>query len=252
MEKATQKWTAEGYAANARFVSDLGAPVIALLDPRPGERILDLGCGDGALTQKIAAAGAEVIGFDASSELAAAARERGIHVDLGDAHDLPYSQQFDAVFSNAVLHWMTKPEAVIEGVRRALKPKGRFVAEMGGHGNIAAIRVALAAVFAKRGLDFVKLRWQFYPTAEEYGALLAKHGFAVSSIDLFPRPTPLPSGMEGWLETFARGVLAKLPESERAVAKAEAIDLLRPALCDRSGRWTADYVRLRFAAKLTG
>lgn len=252
MEKATQKWTAEGYAANAWFVSDLGTPVIALLDPKPGERILDLGCGDGALTQKIAGAGAEVIGFDASSELAAAARERGIHVDLGDAHDLPYSQQFDAVFSNAALHWMTKPEAVIEGVRRALKPKGRFVAEMGGHGNIAAIRVALAAVFAKRGLDFVKLRWQFYPTAEEYGALLAKYGFAVSSIDLFPRPTPLPTGMEGWLETFARGVLAKLPESERAVAKAEAIDLLRPALCDRSGHWTADYVRLRFAAKLTG
>lgn len=251
MEKAVQKWTAEGYAANARFVSDLGAPVIALLDPKPGERILDLGCGDGALTEKIAQKQAVVVGFDSSPDLAAAARERGLRVDLGDAHDLPYRGEFDAVFSNAALHWMTRPEAVIEGVARGLKPRGRFVGEMGGHGNIAAIRVALAAVFAKRGLDFVKLRWQFYPTAEEYESLLAKHGFAVSSIALFPRPTPLPTGMEGWLETFAKGVLAQLAEPDRLAAKQEAVDLLRPALCDRSGRWTADYVRLRFAARLT-
>lgn len=244
-----QKWTAEGYETNARFVSNLGAPVVDLLDPKTGERILDLGCGDGALSQTIVEKGAEVVGFDASLELAAAAQARGLRVDIGDAHELPYSGEFDAVFSNAALHWMTRPETVIGGVHRALRPKGRFVAECGGHGNIAAIRVALAAVFARHGLDFVSLRWQFYPTAEEYAALLAKHGFEILSIALIPRPTPLPTGMDGWLETFAKGVLANLPESARAAAKSETVELLRPALCDSSGRWTADYVRLRFAAK---
>lgn len=248
-ETTGQKWTAEGYAANARFVSDLGAPLVAMLDPKPGERILDLGCGDGALTQRIMESGANVIGFDASEELAAAAQKRGISVDLGDAHTLPYESEFDAVFSNAALHWMNRPAAVIEGVRRALKPRGRFVAEMGGHGNIAAIRTALAAVFATRGLDHGMIRTQYYPTAEEYAELLTAHRFDVVAMELFARPTPLPTGMDGWLSTFAAGSFARLPGSEREPAKAEVIALLRPELCDSKGRWTADYVRLRFAAK---
>jgi len=244
-----QTWTAEGYEANARFVSDLGASVVALLDPKPSERILDLGCGDGVLTARIAACGATARGFDASPELAAAARQRGIAVDLGDAQELPYANEFDAVFSNAALHWMPRPGAVIEGVRRALKPGGRFVAEMGGHGNIAAIRTALAAVFGRRGLDFLSLRAQYYPTAEEYSELLRGHGFTVLSAELFARPTPLPTGMEGWLSTFAKGVFDQLPEGERRAAMDEVVALLRPNLCGRSGRWTADYVRLRFAAR---
>lgn len=251
-ESAAQTWTAEGYAANARFVSDLGAAVVSLLDPKPGERILDLGCGDGALTQKIAESGAEVVGFDASPELAAAARKRGLKVALGDAQDLPYENEFDAVFSNAALHWMSRPEAVIAGVRRALKPGGRFVAEMGGHGNIAAIRTALSAVFARYGLDHAALRAHFYPTPEEYAGLLTAHGFTVVSIELFARPTPLPTGMEGWLATFAKGSFAQLPESARDRARDEVVALLRPSLCDKAGSWTADYIRLRFAAKLTG
>lgn len=244
-----QKWTAEGYAANARFVSNLGAPVVALLDPKPGERILDLGCGDGALTQRIVEKGAEVVGFDSSAELAAAARARGIAVDLGDAHALPYDNEFEAVFSNAALHWMNRPDEVIACVRRALKSRGRFVAEMGGHGNIAAIRTALSVVFAKRGLDHGAIRAQYYPTADEYAERLTAHGFEVVSIELFARPTLLPTGMEGWLSTFAEGSFSKLPASERESAKAEVIALLRPELCDSKVRWTADYVRLRFAAR---
>lgn len=251
MEATTmaQRWTAGGYETNARFVSDLGVPVVELLDPRPGERILDLGCGDGALTQRIVDAGADVVGFDASAELATAARQREIKVDLGDAHALPYEGEFDAVFSNAALHWMHRPAEVVRGVWRALRSRGRFVAEMGGHGNIAAIRTALAAVFAKCGLDHGVIRAQYYPTAEEYAKLLAGQGFAVVFMELFARPTPLPTGMEGWLSTFAAGSFARLPESEREPVKAEAIALLRPALCDRKGRWTADYVRLRFSAR---
>ncbi len=251
MEAATmaQRWTAEGYETNARFVSDFGVPVVELLDPRPGERILDLGCGDGALTQRIIDAGADVVGFDASAELAAAARRRGIKVDLGDAHALPYEGEFDAVFSNAALHWMHRPAEVVQGVRRALRSRGRFVAEMGGHGNIAAIRTALAAVFAKRGLDHGVIRAQYYPTAEEYAELLAGQGFDVVFMELFARPTPLLTGMEGWLSIFAAGSFARLPESEREPAKAEVVALLRPELCDRKGRWTADYVRLRFSVR---
>jgi SAM-dependent methyltransferase len=245
----SQTWSAKGYEENARFVSDLGAGVVTLLDPKPGERILDLGCGDGFLTLRIAESGATVRGFDASPELAAAARQRGLTVDLGDAHELPYANEFDAVFSNAALHWMSRPGEVVAGVHRALKPGGRFVAEMGGHGNVAAIRTALAAAFASRGIDYGTIRTHFYPTAEEYSALLRAHGFEVLSAELFPRPTPLPTGMEGWLSTFAKGALDQLPDGDREKAKAEVIALLRPNLCDGSGRWTADYVRLRFAAR---
>jgi len=245
-----QTWTAEGYARDARFVSELGRGVVELLAPKPGERILDLGCGDGALMELIAERGAEVVGFDSSPELAAAARKRGLRVALGDAHELAYAREFDAVFSNAALHWMTQPEAVIAGVRRALRPGGRFVAEMGGKGNIAAIRAALAAVLEKRGLRLSALRAQFFPTAKEYARLLRRGGFRVDSITLFERPTVLPTGIEGWLDTFAEGTFAHLPEPERAAAKTEVIELLRPVLCDHAGRWTADYVRLRFAARV--
>ena len=248
--KQQQTWTAESYERNARFVSELGREVVDLLAPKPGERILDLGCGTGALMEMIAASGAEVRGFDASPDLAQAARKRGFDVDLGDAHALPYEREFDAVFSNAALHWMTRPEAVIAGVKRALKDGGRFVAEMGGHGNIAAIRAALAAVLEKRGLHLSAVRAQFFPTAGEYRRLLEAGGFEVESIEIFPRPTVLPTGIEGWLETFAKGTLAQLPESERAAAKSEVMELLRPVLCDAGGRWIADYVRLRFRARL--
>ncbi len=246
---AGQTWDPVAYERNARFVSDFGAPVVELLAPRPGKDVLDLGCGDGVLTERIAATGARVRGCDASLELVQAARARGLNVDLVDGHALPYSAEFDAVFSNAALHWMTRPAEVIAGVRRALRPSGRFVGEFGGFGNVAAVVTALIAVLDRLGLDGAAAKPWYFPTAEEYAALLEAHGLRVADIRLIPRPTPLPTGMAGWLETFSEPFVRHLPEGERAAAIDEALRLLAPSLRDASGQWTADYVRLRFAAR---
>src|SRR5512142_2028530 len=142
--KAPQTWDPERYARNARFVADLGMPVVELLAPKSGERILDLGCGDGALTEKLVAMGCTVVGVDGSAEQVAAARARGLDCHVMDGEQLTFNNEFDAVFSNAALHWMKRADAVIAGVWRALKPGGRFVAECGGHGNIKAIETALS------------------------------------------------------------------------------------------------------------
>ena len=147
-EIASQSWEAERYAAAAAFVPALGAPVVELLAPRPGERILDLGCGDGVLSETIAAAGVTVVGVDAGLDMIAAARARGLDARVMDGQNLAFTSEFDAVFSNAAIHWMRDQDAVLAGVRRALKPGGRFVAEMGGQNNTAAIIVAIAAVLA--------------------------------------------------------------------------------------------------------
>ncbi len=244
-----QVWKAETYDANARFVSDLGGEILSWLAPQPGERILDLGCGDGALTERLAASGAEVIGIDASPSLLAAAKARGLDVREGDGHALPFNQEFDAVFSNAALHWMTRPEKVIEGVKRALKPGGRFVAEFGGHGNVAAIMTALRAASGTFDGDSSLATPWFYPTDREYAAMLEAAGFRVVRAGLFPRPTPLPTGIEGWLGTF-RGVFFDQFAERRDTVIGYVVDLLRPSLCDRSGNWHADYVRLRVEANL--
>lgn len=245
-----QTWTARGYAEHAPFVPELGAEVLAWLDPKPAERILDLGCGDGALTAKLAQAGAEVVGVDTSHALLEAARGRGLDARWMDGQSLSFEREFDAVFSNAALHWMTRASDVVDGVARALVPGGRFVAEFGGHGNIAAIVTALRALARARGLDPALAGGWFYPTAAEYRALLEARGFRVERIGLFPRPTPLPTGMAGWLLTFRKPYFDRMPETERASALAELEDLLAPALRDRDGNWTADYVRLRVHARL--
>jgi len=248
---AGQSWSADRYARNARFVADLGAPVLDLLAPRPGERVLDLGCGDGALTERIAAAGAEIVGCDASPELLAAAAARGLAVRHADGHALPFEAEFDAVFSNAALHWMSRdPSAVVAGVRRTLLPGGRFVGEFGGHGNVAAVVTALIAVLDRHGVDGTAAMPWYFPTADEYRALLEAHGFTVDSIALLPRPTPLPTGIAGWLATFGAPFVRGLPEGERDAVLAEVERLLAPSLRDGGGRWTADYVRLRFAARV--
>jgi trans-aconitate methyltransferase len=245
----SQTWNATQYARNGRFVANLASEVIDLLDSKPGERILDLGCGDGALTEQIAAAGAKVTGVDSSPSMVAAAQARNLDVRLMTGEALGFDHEFDATFSNAALHWMHNQDEVLAGVHRALKPGGRFVAEMGGHGNIAAIQVALIAVFAKHGIDAVHAGQNYFPTSASYESRLRRHGFDVEYIELIPRPTALPdSGMRGWLETFRRGLFERLPDSERDATLDETIRLLQPALCDDLGRWTADYIRLRFLA----
>jgi trans-aconitate methyltransferase len=247
---AGQPWNAANYERHARFVAELGAPVLDLLAPKPGEAILDLGCGDGALTERLAEVGAVVRGFDASPDLVAAARARGLRVDCGDGHALPYAGEFDAVFSNAALHWMKRPAEVAAGVRRALRRGGRFVGEFGGFGNVAAIVTALLAVLQRRGIDGTILNPWYFPTAKQYAAVLDEAGFAVVDAWLVPRPTPLPTDMAGWLETFAEPFMRPLPLTERAPALEEAVRLLAPSLLDPTGQWIADYVRLRFKARL--
>jgi len=243
-----QTWDPERYARNARFVSDLAGPVVELLDPRPGERILDLGCGDGVLTAKLAAMGCEMVGVDGSGPQIEAARKLGLDARVMDGEKLAFEDEFDAVFSNAALHWMRNPEAVIAGVRRALRRNGRFVAELGGYGCVAKIKKALVEALKRRGLDGEGAVPWYFPTVEEYSGLLKKHGFSVRYIALVPRPTPLPGDVTGWLETFAESFLGRLPAAERPAYVAEVREALRPLLADAEGKWTADYVRLRFVA----
>lgn len=245
-----QTWSAEGYDRHARFVSDLGEEILTWLAPRPGERILDVGCGDGALTAKIAASGADVVGVDVSGDLLAAARAKGLNVQPMDGERLSFTHEFDAVFSNAALHWMTDAPSVIAGVKRALRPRGRFVAEFGGHGNVAAIITAMRSAALAYGGDASLAGPWFFPTAQDYAAMLEEAGFTVRRIGLFPRPTPLPTGLEGWLITFRKVFFDQFEGERREAVIAHVAGLLRPALCDRRGRWTADYVRLRAAADL--
>ena len=240
------RWTSETYRANAAYVPALGAAVLELLDPKAGERILDLGCGEGSLTEKIVAAGATVIGADVSEEMVASASARGLDARVMDAERLPFDGEFDAVFSNAALHWVRDHDAMLAGVHRALKPGGRFVAEFGGHGNIAAIQVAIRSVLARRGWRTNIHR--FYATPDEYSARLRSRGFVIAQIDLIPRPTPLPTGIRGWLETFERATLDGISPAERDSFLREVEDLLREEICDSHGNWTAHYVRLRFRA----
>lgn len=243
-----QVWDPDRYAAHARFVSDLGAPVIELLEPQPGERVLDLGCGDGALTEKLVDAGCRVVAVDSSQEQVRAARERGIDARVADATALGFDGEFDAVFSNAVLHWIRDPDAALAAIHRALAPGGRLVAEFGGHGCVASIRAAFGEVLAGRDIDAEILNPWYFPTAEEYRARLDANGFDVDSIRLFPRPTPLPSDLTDWLETFAQPYLAAVPKRDRRAILNQMRERLEPVLRTPDGDWFADYVRLRFAA----
>ncbi|MFZ0743153.1 MAG: class I SAM-dependent methyltransferase [Terracidiphilus sp.] len=248
----TQTWDPKAYGQNGAFVHGLASGVLEWLAPEAGERILDLGCGDGQLTLHIAATGALVRGVDASPQMVASARLRGIEADQSAAEALPYSDAvFDAVFSNAALHWMRDQDAMLDQVHRVLKPGGRFVAEMGGHGNIAAIRVALMAVLARHGFGDREDGVNYYPTPEAYTRRLNRHGFKVEKMALIPRPTLLAeSGMSGWLRTFRSGVLEGLPREIRDTIVSETTDLLAPALRDEDGNWIGDYVRLRFIARV--
>ena len=228
----------------------LGRQVLDLLDPRAGERILDLGCGNGVLTREIMSAGANVLGIDSSHDMVDAARRRGVPAEVMDAARLPFLREFDAVFSNAVLHWIKDARAIKTGVARSLKAGGRFVGEFGGHGNVAAIVTALAPVLERRGVDIDRIYPWYFPTAEDYVLLLEESGFDVGYAELIPRPTPLPTDIDGWLVTFAGSFYQALPPSERNDAQFETVSLLRHSLRDDRGNWMADYVRLRFKALL--
>lgn len=257
MVNVASRWSPADYAQNAGFVPELGGAALRLLAPQPGELILDVGCGDGALTARIAEAGARVIGLDSSPEMAEAARARGIDAFLADAEALDLGAQserfglFDAVFSNAALHWMTDPDAVACGIFAALKQGGRFVGEMGAAGNLAILRAGIREELAERGYALPEADPQWYPTVEEFTRLYTVAGFGCIQAERIDRPTDLPSGIAGWVKTFRAGLMdvAMVPEWERDEVAAAIEARLAGELRKPDGRYYADYVRLRFSMR---
>ena len=244
-----QSWDPELYEARHSFVWQFGEGVVDVLAPKAGERILDLGCGTGQLTNKIAESGAQVVGLDASAEMIGQARQNypQLQFVLKDAAKMDFEEQFDAVFSNAALHWMLDAEAVAHAVAHALRTGGRFVAEMGGKGNIARVETAMHTILGRRGITPERRTW--YPSIGEYAGLLERAGLEARTALLFDRPTPLEGefGMENWLRQFKWYCFDALAENQKMEALQEIIELLRPGLYAEEG-WRVDYRRLRIVA----
>lgn len=245
-------WAVATYDSAFGYVSAHGAPLVDLLDPQPGERVIDLGCGTGTFTAEIAAHGAEALGIDGSPEMIAqaAACHPTLSFAVGDAHRFTVAEPYDAVASNAALHWMTRdPDAVIAHVHAALRPGGRFIAEMGGAGNCAELITAMQTAWRVFGLGEPELPW-YFPTPAEYATRLEEGGFTVRVVEYFDRPTRMtegPNGAADWVRLFAPEALANVPP-EVAEPLLDRINVLAAPALRRESGWVADYVRLRFAA----
>jgi len=249
-EKA--KWDAGLYDEKHSFVWKLAAGVLELLDAKAGERILDLGCGTGHLTARIAEAGAQVVGIDRSPEMIRQAKEKypSLRFEVMDAREIALDGIFDAVFSNATLHWIKEPERVIAGIKESLRPGGRFVAEFGGKGNTGELLEAVGRAWANLKLAGPAPHPWYYPSLAEYAGLLEQHGFEVTHATLFDRPTPLDDGERGlrnWLEMFGSTLVEGLPEVIRGRLLVEIERELRPKLF-HDDQWVMDYRRLRVVA----
>ncbi|MHB1665734.1 MAG: class I SAM-dependent methyltransferase [bacterium] len=248
MSPASYKWDSKSYEKNASFVFKYGEDLLPLLDPKQGENILDIGCGTGVLTKKIEQTGAKVIGIDPSEDMIESARKLGLKAYTGYAEYMNYDSEFDAVFSNATLHWIKDRESLIDAIYRSLKKSGRFVAEFGGKGNVNAVRSALHESLKKRGIDPLKIDPWYFPDKAEYKSLLEEKGFFVEFIELFNRPTLLDGDIEGWLNIFCKNFLNVISQEERDEFIKELVTALKPELCDSAGKWTIDYVRIRIKA----
>jgi trans-aconitate methyltransferase len=247
------QWDAELYDNKHSFVSRLATDLVELLAPKSGEGILDLGCGTGHLTHNIAIRGAEVIGIDNAPTMIEQARKNypNLKFEVADGTNLHFTEQFDAIFSNAVLHWIKEPEEVVIGINRALKPGGRFVAEFGGKGNVQAIVTAIYHALQKAGYpaDAALSPW-YFPSIGEYGSLLEKHGLQLTFATLFERPTPLEDGeqgMQNWLKMFANSFFNELSLDAQMSILTDIENQLRPTLY-KNGTWFADYKRIRVIA----
>lgn len=251
MENDSKIWDARLYEEKHSFVWKQAESLVELLAPKPGESMLDLGCGTGHLTAQIASAGVSVLGIDSSSEMIEEARRSypGHRFDIVDARHLAFANQFDAVLSNAVLHWIIEADLVVQGVSRALKPGGRFVAEFGGKGNVKAILGAVQNAVQSVGCGLVDSPW-FFPNVAEYASLLERVSLEVTFATLFDRPTPLEGekGMRHWIEMFGGHFLRRVPKDRQEDFFRHVEDELRPTL-HRDGSWFADYRRLRIVAQ---
>lgn len=245
------EWAASAYDHSAGYVSRLGGEVVDLLDPKPGERVLDLGCGTGDLSWEISSRGAEVLGVDASSEMVSRAARKypQLRFEVADARSLEITvSNFDAVFSNAVLHWVKEATAVARAVHRVLRPGGYFVAELGGRGNVSTIERALEETLVERGIPVAGRNPWYFPSLAEYAGLLEENGFEVEYAVLFDRPTPLgEEGLEGWLGVFAGSFFAGLSAVEREEVVGRVVEKVRTVLHGEEGAF-ADHRRLRVAA----
>jgi SAM-dependent methyltransferase len=237
---STSKWDAASYATVGAFVAELGGAALDLLDPQTGERILDVGCGEGTLSEKIIERGATVLGIDNSPEMIEAARAKGIDALLLAAEDMQFFAEFDAAFSNATLHWVLAKDQAARAIFRALKAGGRFAGEMGGEGNLKMLREALDEELIIRGYVPPIEASNWYASPEEFAAAYEGAGFREVDARLIERPTAIDHGVAAWVTTFRKGWLdrAKVPENERAEIAA--------AVAGRVGSNIADYVRLRF------
>lgn len=244
-----QQWDASQYENNARFVAHLASAAVELLALQPGERLLDIGCGDGYLSEQLSRGGVDVVGFDYSPELVAAARARGLDVRLGNAEQLYFHHEFDAVFSNAAMHWMRQADQVALGVYAALKPGGRFVGEFAGAENALIIRRAVHNALARRSIDPEEVDPWYLPSAGAYQQVLENAGFHVSFISWFERPVVIDYPIGQWIETFGSPYLTILPAAERSAFLREVTEELAGDLLRSDGRWTVDYTRLRFRAE---
>jgi 2-isopropylmalate synthase len=245
--KGTNKWDADNYNKHANFVSALALPVVELLSPQKDEMILDLGCGDGTLAQEIAKSGASVIGVDLSEEMVRKSRQKGVDAYKMSVTDLKYIDTFDAIFSNAMLHWVKEARLALENIYKTLKNKGRFVAEFGGIGNAFLLVSAMEEVFMKnKDFGSFKNPW-YFPSAEEYTTLLGDIGFSVEYIKLIPRPTPV-DDIKNWLDIFANGIISHLNNEQKRRFKDEVREVLEPKIYSKEKGWVLDYVRLRVKA----
>jgi trans-aconitate 2-methyltransferase len=246
-------WNATLYENKHAFVWQYGEDLLQLLNPKQGERILDLGCGTGQLTEKIGTSGAVVMGIDNAPAMISKAKQNYPHLrfDVADGRNFQVEQPLDAVFSNAALHWIKEPDAVINCVHQALKPGGRFVAEFGGKGNVQAITTALEGALEQIGISQPQvLNPWYYPSIGEYATRLEKHGFDVNYAVLFARPTPLAdadAGMANWIKMFATAYFAELSEQQQMQVISKVEESLKSTLY-QDKTWMADYRRIRIVA----
>ncbi|ODH01887.1 methyltransferase type 11 [Nostoc sp. KVJ20] len=245
-------WDTSLYQDKHAFVWQYGEDLLQLLNPQPGESILDLGCGTGQLTEKIAQSQAEVMGVDYASAMIEKARENYPHLrfEVADARNFQVDKPLDAVFSNAVLHWVKEADSAIASIHQSLKPGGRFVAEFGGKGNVLAIATALSNALEAINIPAQALNPWYFPSIGEYATLLEQQGFDVIYSTLFARPTPLAegeAGMANWIQMFASSFLAALSDEQQIQVIRVVEEYLKPTLYQQ-GTWTADYRRIRIVA----